>query len=179
MQTRIYPEVSDDFGHWLAGFIDGEGCFSVSYNGQRQRYPSLKCTFRIALRSDDTPLLEECRRQTGLGVVYRQRPFANQKWNPSAMWHVAHKSDSARLIEILDRFPLRSKKARDYAVWREAVIVRNSRRGTRYDAAITAQLEELRIRLMEGRKWQEHDSVLVPEPSKLYAVTARSDVALF
>lgn len=179
MQHADYPEVSDDFGHWLAGFIDGEGCFSITYNGGRGNH-SMRCQFRIALRSDDTPLLEECQRVTGLGTVYQQAGRGTD--NPSAMWHVAHKSDAARLIELLDRFALRSKKARDYMIWREGVRIRNSRsggRGSRPDVELRARLEALRLRLMEGRKWRPHDSVLVLEVLEVHAVAPGDELALF
>lgn len=178
MQQREYPEIPDDFGYWLAGFIDGEGCFSISYNGARLNR-SMRCQFRIALRSDDTLLLAECSRMTGLGTVYQQAAREGNA-NPSSMWHVAHKSDTARLIELLDRFPLRSKKARDYAIWREAVRIRNGRRrSNRHDADLRAQLEGLRRQLMEGRRWRDHDSVVALEVGEMDAIAAGGDMTLF
>jgi hypothetical protein len=42
---------------------------------------------------------------------------------PGAWQQVSSKGDCLTLVGILDRFPLRAKKRRDYAIWREAVMV--------------------------------------------------------
>jgi hypothetical protein len=46
------------------------------------------------------------------------------------IWTVAAKRHSAALVDLLDRYPLLSKKARDYEIWRRAVIAwqRNGQR---------------------------------------------------
>lgn len=33
MPAADYPDVPPHFGHWLAGFIDGEGCFGIRKSG--------------------------------------------------------------------------------------------------------------------------------------------------
>lgn len=55
--------VGPEFGNWLAGFTDGEGCFTVeAYRGRA----SHSCSFTIALRVDDKSILDECQLRTGL-----------------------------------------------------------------------------------------------------------------
>jgi hypothetical protein len=39
------------------------------------------------------------------------------------VWIITKRAELGRLIEILDTYPLRAKKARDYAIWREAVRI--------------------------------------------------------
>lgn len=41
---------------------------------------------------------------------------------PSARWQVYDRYGCAVIVSLFDRYPLRAKKARDYAIWREAVI---------------------------------------------------------
>jgi hypothetical protein len=106
----------DGFGHWLAGFADGEGCFYVTCSTGG----SHRCQFRIKLRRDDKPILEECARRTGLGHIVDVKPPKGQK-HGQAEWIVIRKAHCARLVEIFDAFPLRAKKARDYAIWKRAV----------------------------------------------------------
>lgn len=110
-------EIDGAFGNWLAGFIDGEGCFWIrpEHNG------AWSVRFRVGLRDDDAAILEEVQRQTGLGLL-RFRPHTSG--NPQVYWEVFRKDEQVQLVELLDRYPLRAKKARDYAIWREAVLYR-------------------------------------------------------
>src|SRR5271166_5696143 len=110
-----FPNIDDGFGHWLAGFIDGEGCFFAGTNNNGS--PSLSMT--IALRIDDAAILHECQERTGLGKVYERR-FPSLK-HPQAKWVVFSKADCQQLTALLRRYPLRAKKARDFAIWAEIV----------------------------------------------------------
>jgi hypothetical protein len=114
----------DAFLHWLAGFIDGEGCFAIKpANNGRGHF---SCWQSIKLRADDEDILREICERTGLGSVSRPRidhGRAEINGSPSLRWVVATKQDCARLVCILDGHPLRAKKARDFAIWRQAVSV--------------------------------------------------------
>jgi hypothetical protein len=120
MQHAQYPDLPDDFGHWLAGFIDGEGSFVILRPTTGNRW-SLR--FQLTLRADDLPIIEEIHRRTGLGIVFVRGPYGKNP-NPDAIWLVNKIAHMRRLVEIFDRYPLRAKKARDFAIWREGVIWR-------------------------------------------------------
>jgi hypothetical protein len=47
---------------------------------------------------------------------------ARRTSHPQLEWIVATKASCLRLIELLDQYPLRGRKSRDYAVWRPAVL---------------------------------------------------------
>lgn len=111
---------SDGFGHWLAGFIDGEGCFSVTRNAVRG-HVTYRCDFQLHIREDDGPILRDICERTGLGRVYGPYDKAGVNAKPQLFWVVATKAGCAGLVRLLDEFPLRAKKARDYAIWRDAV----------------------------------------------------------
>ena len=115
-------ELDPAFGNWLAGFIDGEGCFCIrSHTNQGyNRTTYYSCQFSVALRADDSPILWEICERTGIGAIDAK---CRTNANPKTVWRVNRKADCATLIEILDRFSLRAKKARDYALWRQAVEI--------------------------------------------------------
>jgi hypothetical protein len=108
--------LSDDgFGHWLAGFADGEGCFNIARNGNG----SMFCQFRIQVRSDDEPILLEIQRRTGLGRL--TKVYKNRGANPSVIWYVSSKAECLALVELFETYPLRAKKQRDFEIWARAV----------------------------------------------------------
>lgn len=110
--------MDDAFGHWLAGFVDGEGCFTTDVS-RRYRASRTHAAMRLELRVDDLPILEEVQRRTGLGNITILKP---RKGYEGAVWRVERKSDCLALVALFDRYPLRAKKARDYAIWREFVL---------------------------------------------------------
>src|SRR4051812_8024445 len=102
------------FGHWLAGFIDGEGCFLIV---RTRTYH--QCRFSLKVRDDDIAVIEEIQQRTQIGRVKANR--SRNTSNPQVEWIIDTKPDCLELVNILDKFPLRAKKARDYQIWREAV----------------------------------------------------------
>ena len=105
------------FGYWLAGFIDGEGCFLIRRDTSQDNFA---CLFEMKLRADDRPILDEICERAGCGKVVQKRARLGAK--PQVMWRMGSRADALRLVAILDEFPLRAKKRRDYVIWREAVI---------------------------------------------------------
>jgi hypothetical protein len=117
------PEVLEDaFGHWFAGFMDGEGHFGIGINGVRRNRQSYRCVAGIQVRHDDGPILAEVHERLGMGRLYgyrerRDRPAQSAE----AIWRVDACADCVALVAVLDRYPLRAKKSRDFAIWRRAV----------------------------------------------------------
>lgn len=105
-----------EFGHWLAGFIDGEGCFRVHCEKGGTYYA---CHFTLKLRDDDRAILEEIVERTGIGHLKPDLVRGTSK--PAMVWVVQSKAECVKLVALLDQYPLRAKKRNDYAIWREAV----------------------------------------------------------
>lgn len=147
-----------EIGYRLAALADGEGCFYIS-----QRTPTaarLKirpaartvyvCAFSVHLRADDRPFLERMQQETSLGRVIKGDPGrGNDK--PRVLWTIDTKAACVALVGIVDQYPLWSKKARDYAIWREAVLFwSQTKPGDDLD-----QLRELHGRLKNVRAYKE------------------------
>jgi hypothetical protein len=80
-------------------------------------------TFSLKVRDDDEAYLCSIAERAGFGLVNRihRRAQPGRHNNPVIAWNVRKQADVVRLVAFLDRFPLQSKKARDYEVWRRAV----------------------------------------------------------
>lgn len=145
--------VPESFGHWLAGFFDGEGCFLILVSS----HGAPNCRAAITLRADDEQILQEIAGTISVGKVSLQKA---SNGSPVATWSIHSRDDARVLAAIFKRFPLRAKKARDLQTWSSAVAVWST--GNTYDGSHAqrsamnadrwAQMLTLREQLMSERK---------------------------
>jgi hypothetical protein len=142
---------------WLAGFADGEGCFmlvqkrqDVQQGGKIVRYDviGVQPWFQLGLRADDHAVLLTLSEVFGGCVNYARRADGDAR-RARQIWTVSGKADLQRLVDYFERFPLRTKKARDFEVWRQAVDIYCA------EGARDSRLPPLRQALMEGRAFIE------------------------
>lgn len=136
------PEIDVQWMNWLAGFIDGEGCFLIH---AKEGCPS----FALALRADDSAIIEEIQAKLEVGKVYGTKP-AGRNSNPKTTYTICGVACWV-LCQLLDRAPLRAKKSRDYAIWRRAVVIWTT---TRFSPKRTSALLELKTAMEETRRFQ-------------------------
>ncbi len=132
--------------HWLAGLIDGEGCFTVAYNGPPRKAGGRYFQPRLALgvRADDDLGIREIQARTGIGHVRTSKAMER---SPVVTWSVESKADCLALVHILDRTRLRLKKGRDYELWRAAVFEWQK------DDCDREFMQMIREQIMAGRKY--------------------------
>ena len=134
-QYKISREVvngkitTEEFGNWLAGLSDGEGCFTLRHSDPRgtSKDKRRSASFQIALRLDDKPVLEWIRRVLNCGQIHViQTPSTTKRSCPLVVLQV-NNTDSimSTLLPLLTNNPLRAKKSRDFAIWTEGVKLLN------------------------------------------------------
>lgn len=97
--------------HYVVGFVDGEGCFSISFNKNGDRLPEVRLIFEIELREDDEPILHEIRKMLDCGNIYRLEYERYAKWRPHVKLKVSNFADiSTKIIPFFTRYPLQAKK---------------------------------------------------------------------
>ncbi|HRP25378.1 DNA methyltransferase [Thauera sp.] len=112
------PPMSAEFGHYMAGFVDGEGCFHV-HKKQVNGCEAYDCQFSITLRADDRDILREM--QVRLGGIGSLAERTRDGANPQVRYCISSKADCQILRAVLSTFPLRAKKARDFEIWCHAL----------------------------------------------------------
>ena len=139
--------MTEEFGYWFSGFVDGEGCFYMTVYA-RDKWPT--CRFTINMRADDRSILEECQRQLGLGQIHDRK--ATGKANPQACLRVQRKMEVYQLLGVFDRYPLRSRKKFDYQIWKEGVLAwMNLGRGSKD----WSSMQDARVRLVANRVYAD------------------------
>jgi hypothetical protein len=148
-RRRIPPhppwiDTDPEFWAWFAGFADGEGCFGVikSRTGGRD-WP--QPFFKIAVRADERPILEEIRDRLGCGRVSVHVPGGTTS-NLQLKFELTSLSDCERLVEVLTAHPLRAKKRQDFETWSQ-LIAEKAANGA------TPRVWELREKLIAGRRY--------------------------
>ena len=143
---------------WFVGFVDGEGSFQVQRSGRlpggrpRNMMPHLQ----IQLRKDDRALIEDIHRTLGVGRVYEVTKRADRvngkKAADQVMWRCRDIGELVSIIvPLFDTYPLKSKKASEYAIWRCAVMVK-------WERGNCGLLWELKQALMAERRAGLNDS---------------------
>lgn len=102
-------------GYWLSGWLDGEGCFHI----YKDRGAGYRCKVTVNIRDDDHKTVGIISRVTNLGNFYFSPGRGND--NPQIVWNITSKGDCLILRDILDQYPLRAKKLRDYQIWSQAL----------------------------------------------------------
>ena len=95
-------------------------------------------------------LLHVLARTTGLGVVRRK----DDRGNSQACWVVFRKDDAVELASYLTRYPLRSRKRKDFDVWKAAV-----ERWASSDPDRVSTMRILARQLREARRFSGPDAV--------------------
>lgn len=147
-------------GDWLAGFIDGEGSFNISHHGG-----NYQPRFGLKLRDDDSSILKEIQEFIGVGTLRNSKcsPITSKYYSPNARDQYRLDiigSDNTKLVEILNNYQLRSKKSRDFVIWKKAVEIYSKSLFNRWsDSNLKKlrndQLSALKIELETTRRYHE------------------------
>jgi len=104
------------FPSYLSGYVDGEGCFTVSFSPRRtlrvgwEARPSLS----VSQNGDRAEVLGEISRYFGCGSLRPDRSDHTLKWEVRSLRLIV-----ARVLPHFRRYPLRSGKQRDVELFDE------------------------------------------------------------
>lgn len=111
-------------GDYIAGFVDGEGCFALNFRRdvrhERKNKPvyfSWKLQFSIVLRQDDREILERIRTTLECGSISIAK-------RGQARYQVADISElNYKISPFFEKYSLQAKKKLDFVLWKEAVAI--------------------------------------------------------
>jgi hypothetical protein len=110
-QERLDPQ-------WVAGFVDGEGCFRVSINKQphmRTGWQALP-EFRVVQHSRDEAVLWRMQRFFGCGKVVRNHGERKEL-------RIRRLRDLEKVVEVFRECPLQTKKRKDLELFSEVLLI--------------------------------------------------------
>lgn len=110
---------------YIAGFVDGEGCFALNYRADRRydddgnklyEYHYWKTEFAIVLHPSDAGLLNLIKERFGVGNISFKRAGDQVRYsvqNTSELHDV--------IVPFFEKNPLFGTKAKDFELWSQAV----------------------------------------------------------
>jgi len=110
---------------YIAGFVDGEGCFCVSISKHKtlKRRIEVRPEFEIELRADDKDLLDRIQHTLECGRIYHLT-YERYGWAPHVKYKVSNIKDlSEVIIPFFDKHVLQGKKRDVYLLFREIVLM--------------------------------------------------------
>ncbi len=162
-------------GDYVAGFVDGEGCFALTFRKDRQKdkitgkvreYFYWKAQFAIVLRPDDATILDLIKNTLDCGLI------TTKKKGDQVRLSVQDTNDLYnKIIPFFTKHPLRAKKLRDFILWSEAVEILYKNKGDGINVLVgkrgfikkeipTHSLErlgEIRIEMLKYKSIREND----------------------
>jgi hypothetical protein len=105
---------STDLPSYISGYVDGEGCFTVSISPRRtlrvgwEVRPSLS----VSQNADRSEVLLEIQQYFGCGTLRPDRSDKTLKWETRSLSLLVE-----RIIPHFRRYPLRSGKQRDFELF--------------------------------------------------------------
>jgi hypothetical protein len=118
-------------GDYIAGFVDGEGCFALKYNREVKHHrPGKPVFFRwdiefaIYLKAHDMTILESIRDTIGCGIVNKPNKAGAVRFAVNDILQLKN-----IVIPFFEKYELRAIKRHDFNLWKEAVdiFIRNQR----------------------------------------------------
>ncbi len=97
--------------YYVVGFVDGEGCFSITVNRHHGRLSEVRLIFAIELEESDGEILEKIVNTIGCGKIYRLVYKNHPKWHPHCKLKISNIKDiNEKVIPFFTKYPLQAKK---------------------------------------------------------------------
>ena len=144
---------------WVTGFVDGEGCFSVSFirqprKGNRAGYKlgvQVWCEFKVTQGLRSVESLEKVKNFFQVGKIYRNARWDNHK-EDLLNYSVRNRNELKDvIIPFFQRYPLSTAKRCDFEKFVECFLIINQGRHTTVNglqeiAAIASQMNRQKDR---------------------------------
>jgi hypothetical protein len=106
---------------WITGFTDGEDSFSIkTFKNNETGKIKFQLVFRLGQLSIDASLIHNIHAFFGFGRVSTSETSGMTTFITSSL------SDSFKIIEHFDNYPLQSKKSKDFEDWKKvAIMIKN------------------------------------------------------
>lgn len=108
---------------YVAGFVDGEGCFCVSVSKHKtlKRRVEVRPEFEIEVRADDRAIIDRIQVTLNCGTIYNL-DYERYGWRPHVKYKVSNIKDlQEKVVPFFRAHPLQAKKAEVFKIFQVIV----------------------------------------------------------
>jgi len=141
-------------GDYIAGFVDGEGCFALKFRRDVRRkrkgspvYFYWDIEFAILLKGDDKDILEKIRNTLDCGQLGNVDKRGTIRYAVNNLNELRDK-----VIPFFEQYPLRAKKRFDFKLWKEALDLLYKNKGLKTNIASTGNSRGTRKRVWDPKE---------------------------
>ena len=111
-----------DFSWYITGFVDGEGCFSVSFNRREKLKTGIEVrpSFSVAQNKRSLQVLKDIHAYFGCGAIRFSKRDQMYKYEVRSIGDLI-----TRIIPHFQKYPLRTTKAQDFEIFARACLLIN------------------------------------------------------
>lgn len=147
-------------GDYIAGFVDGEGCFALKFRRdvryERKNKPTYfywDIEFAVGLRGDDWPILERIKKTLSCGTLIMDK-------RGMAQYSVNNLEDLLfKIVPFFEEHRLQAKKRFDFKLWKRALILLYKNRGLKTGLSTTGNPKGKRREVWDPRDLQQLVSI--------------------
>ncbi len=152
---------------WIVGFVDGEGCFSISVvrnRGCRLGW-QVQHEFSVTQAAPSRPALEILREELGCGYIIENQRSDNHH-HPLLRFSVKRRAELVdRIIPFFEERPLKTAKAHDFARFAQVLLAMQDgahleEKGLRWIARTTEAMN----RRQRSRYLESSEAIRQPPP---------------
>ena len=112
--SRLLQTSSTEFAWYVTGFVDGEGCFSISFNERKKLKMGVEVrpSFSIGQSKRSLPAMQRVQAYFGCGAIRFSRHDQTYKYEVRSLNDIRK-----RIIPHFKKYPLQTFKLTDFATF--------------------------------------------------------------
>lgn len=115
-----YKKEFMDFSWYITGFVDGEGCFSISFNRRAKLKTGIEVrpSFSVAQNKRSLQVLKDIQAYFGCGAIRFSKRDQMYKYEVRSIGDII-----TRIIPHFIEFPLKTSKALDFEIFSRVCVL--------------------------------------------------------
>lgn len=112
--SHLLQGLSKEFAWYVTGFVDGEGCFSISFNTRNKLKTGVEVrpSFAVGQNRRSLPAMQKMQAYFGCGAIRFSRHDQTYKYEVRSIGDIRK-----RVIPHFQKYPLQTSKLEDFAIF--------------------------------------------------------------
>jgi hypothetical protein len=158
--SRLHKTVSLEQAWYITGFVDGEGCFSISFNKRAKMKTGIEIrpSFSIGQNKKSLSILQEIHQYFGCGSIRFSKIDQTYKYEVRSI-----KDLKSKVLPHFKKYPLKTAKSNDFIVFSNICNQISAMQHLNKDKLSTIILEAYQMNESGKRKYTKDELLKIIE----------------